>query len=413
MNILYLAHRIPYPPNKGDKTRSFHEIQYLARRHTIHLCCLIDDRDDIRHVRSLATYCASVNAAYRGATSVRLLGAFALWNDKPLSVASFYSRKLRRRIRQLLSSSQIDLIFTFSSAMAAYVDDVRDIPRIMDFVDVDSAKWSLYGDYKAFPLSRVYRLEATRLARFEEHIARSFDHSILVSQREADLLRRRVANRPISVIPNGVDLDYFQPGGVGGIPDTSRAVIVFAGAMDYFPNMDAVGYFCGQIFPLIRAAVPEARFYVVGRNPARPVRRLRRHPNVVVTGTVGDIRPYLAAAAVSVAPLRIARGVQNKILEAMAMGVPVVATSVAAQGIDAEARTDLVIADDSREFAQRVIDLLAEESRRKLLSARVRERMEGTYAWESRLCGLEKILLSVKEGSDRSGSREGMPAIEL
>lgn len=397
MNILYLAHRIPYPPNKGDKIRSFHQIRYLSRRHRVHLCCLVDDKQDLAHLRVLADYCASVHAVYRDKTAARCLAARALWSKRPLSVAAFYSGDLRRRIDQQLASQQIDRILVFSSAMAEYVRNVPRVPKVMDFVDVDSEKWRLYAAYHRFPISHLYKLEASRLAHYEEEIANSFDHSIFVSDREASLLRRRLPDRPISVIPNGVDLDYFYPNGQD-VSGATRPTIVFTAAMDYFPNVDAVQHFCQDIFPRVLKAVPEARFNIVGRNPARSVWRLGREPNVVVTGAVPDVRPFLADARVSVAPLRIARGVQNKILEAMAMGVPVVATAGAAQGIDAGARGDLVIADDPREFAQCVVDILRDGSLRQHLSTRVRNCVEARYRWEHHLDGLEQILLSVGEG---------------
>lgn len=205
-------------------------------------------------------------------------------------MAWFYSKELEKKVAQRVNRETFDRILVFSSPMAEYVRNEFTIPKVMDFVDVESAKWLLYSSYHSFPLSFVYRLEADRLARYEETVARSFDRSVFVSKTEADLFRRRVRDRPISVIPNGVDLDCFAPNGTR--PSwCNKPAIVFTGAMDYFPNVDAVRYFCQEVFPLIRKVIPSARFYIVGRHPTRQVRVLGHQENVVVTGSVPDVRP--------------------------------------------------------------------------------------------------------------------------
>jgi len=314
MNILYICHRLPYPPNKGEKIRAFHQLRYLATRHTIHLACLVDDAEDLQHVEALERYCASIDMVYRPKIGAKLLALRALCTNQPLSVASFYSSALASKVRQRLAVERVDRIVVFSSAMTVYVQQVSGIPKVIDFVDVDSEKWRLFADYHPWMLSWVYRLEARRLARHEVEVARVFDHTILVTDREAQILQEHVPDRPISVIPNGVDLEYFTPPPHRGTV-TEPPALVFTGMMDYFPNVDAVNYFCHEIFPLVREVVPAVQFYIVGRNPTQQVRQLSRQPNVIVTGAVSDVRPYLVRARVAVAPLRIARGVQNKILK--------------------------------------------------------------------------------------------------
>lgn len=243
MNILYICHRIPYPPNKGDKIRSFHQIRHLSKEHAVHLACLVDDKDDLKHVKTLDKYCASVDMVYRNKSVARFLAVKNLFTHKPLSVASFYSHKLKKKLAKRLNSGRFDRIVVFSSTMAEYIRRVSDIPKIIDFLDVDSEKWRIYADHHPFMLSQIYRLEADRLARYEEEIAMLFDHSIFVSEEEARLFKQRLTSRPISVIPNGVDFDYFTP--IEGFSLCSnQSSIVFTGAMDYFPNVDAVKYFC-------------------------------------------------------------------------------------------------------------------------------------------------------------------------
>jgi sugar transferase (PEP-CTERM/EpsH1 system associated) len=393
MRVLYIAHRIPYPPDKGDKIRSFHQIRCLSEKHTIHLACLVDDAHDLQHVKTLeGKYCASVDAVYRGGAAAKFLAGAALLTGRPLSVASFYSRELQEKINRRLQSNTFDAIIVFSSAMAAYVRHVSGVLRIMDFVDVDSEKWRLYASYQPVPLSWVYALEGRRLAKYEEEVGVAFDHSIFVTEMEAGLFRQRVPHRPISVIPNGVDLEYFVRDQSSPAP-WDVPTVVFVGAMDYFPNVDAATFFCRDVFPLLRKAVPEIRFFIVGRNPAEAVRRLAREPGVTVTGSVPDVRPFLAQAGVAVAPFRIARGIQNKILEAMAMEVPVVATSTAVQGFAASGPSGVRVADDPQQFADEVLALIKNPVLWRKCAEQGRQYVERHHRWEDHGAQLESLLV--------------------
>lgn len=379
MNILYLCHRIPYPPDKGDKIRSFHQIRELSKRHTVHLACLVDDPADLKHVAALKKYCASVEAVYRNKVAARGLALLALFTGRSLSVAAFYSKELKRRIDEKIRTERLDRIFVFCSSMGGYIADISHLPKVIDFVDVDSEKWRRYAEFHPFPISWIYRQEAGRLARYEAEMARRFDRSIFVSEKEADLFRQQVSDCSISVIPNGVDLEYFRPGVKKASGDR---VIVFTGAMDYFPNVDAVRYFCAEVLPRIREAFPGVLFYIVGRNPVSSVKELGVPGRVIVTGTVPDVRPYLAKAAVAVAPFRIARGIQNKILEAMAMGVPVVGTATAFQAFEEKEGVGLRFADDPEAFAQEVILLLRDPALRARLGLQARSFVERLYRWQ-------------------------------
>ena len=394
MNILYITPCVPYPPNKGEKIRAFHQIRYLAREHAIHLVCLMNEKEETGDVKALEEYCASVAAVYRDRRTARLLAAFALLAGNPFSVVSYYSWGLEQKITQKLRSGKFDLIFIFSSAMAECVRHVSAIPKVMDFVDVDSELWRLYAEYSPFPFSWIYRLEAERLARYEEEVARAFDHSIFVSGQEADLFRRRISDRPVSVIPNGVSLNYFAPAGDGFLP-SGPPVVVFTGTMDYFPNVDAVQYFCRHIFPLVRKILPEVHFYIVGRSPTRLVRKLGREPQVTVTGSVPDIRPYLARAGVMVAPFRIARGIQNKILEAMAFGVPVVGTSLAFQGLEETEVAGVQVADDPKEFAREVLALLTDQRWRLQCTLQAQGYVQRCHRWQDQGIRLNRLLQEI------------------
>jgi sugar transferase (PEP-CTERM/EpsH1 system associated) len=394
VNILYISHRIPYPPNKGEKIRTFHQIQQLAKRHTIHLCSFVDDRADLPYVSALKKYCASVEVVYRSSVATILSTATAFLQRQPLSVKLFYRKALAKVIHGRLAAERFDCVVVSCSSMVQYVSSSSNLARIIDFIDVDSEKWRSYARHQPFPLSFVYRLEAERLARYEEKTARLFDLSILSSQDESRLFRKRVSRCPVSVISNGVDLEYFSSSAVAS-PSIDRPIIVFTGAMDYFPNVDAVGYFCREILPLVCAVSPRAEFHIVGRNPTQEVRQLAKQSNVIVTGTVPDIRPYLAQARVAVAPFRMARGVQNKILEAMAMGVPVVGTAATFKGLAATEEDGIRIANDPSSFAQQVTTFLQGDASRREAGLQARHYVERCHRWEDQGAKLERLIEEV------------------
>lgn len=392
MKILYLCHRIPYPPNKGDKIRSYHQVSHLARGHSVHLACLVDDADDLPYAASLEPICASVDAVYQRRDLFRLLANMAFLGRKPLSVASFHSRELERRIHRRLGSGGIDAIWIFSSAMAQYVPPGCGIPTIVDFVDADSEKWRAYAERSAPPLSWIYRLEAEQLARFEAKVGRASDHAIFVSQTEADFVKDALGGGLVSVVPNGVDLDYFRPE-PNGVAGGETPIIAFVGVMNYRPNVDAVSHFCDAIFPLVQKCLPQVQFWIVGRSPTRRVRALARRSHVTVTGSVPDVRPYLKQASLSVAPFRIARGVQNKVLESMAMGIPVVGTKSAFQGIQATEMDGVRIVDEPAAFAEQVVGLLGDPAVRATCSKQARCFVEHHHRWEEHGAALSSILI--------------------
>jgi sugar transferase (PEP-CTERM/EpsH1 system associated) len=400
VNILYLAHRIPYPPNKGDKIRSFHQIEYLSRRHRLHVACLIDAEEDRAHVADLKPYCASLDAAWRGSVAANFRAALSLFGNRSLSVAAFYSPDLARRIQSRLQAEAIDVAIVFSSQMGQYVPAGAPFPTVVDFIDVDSEKWRVYAERKPWPLSWLYRVEADRLQRYEWELARAHAESVFVAQNEADVFRRGIEGVSARGIPNGVDLDFFRR--PAGAASPGGSVLVFVGMMDYFPNIDAVVYFADEIFPHILAESPEAVFRIVGRNPTKRVRDLARRSHVEVTGAVADVRPHLTDAAVSVAPFRIARGLQNKVLEAMAMQVPVVGTKTAFQGIEAGPEDGIRVEEDPRAFARAVLDLVGDPGARAEAGRRGRTFVERHHRWEDQVAAFEALLSDVVARHPRS-----------
>jgi len=337
-SLLFLVHRIPYPPNKGDKIRSYHLLRFLAERYRVHLGTFVDDEDDWRYLPEVEKLCADVCAVRLNPTRQRLFSLKALLGGDPLSVPYYESSTLRAWVRRKVYAEGITRMVFFSSPMAQYAPaNGAAVRKVVDFVDVDSEKWRQYSERRAWPMSWLYRREGERLLDFERGIASSADASVFVTRDEAELFRSRarLENARTHFVMNGVDPEYFSPHRPYESPyGTGGPVVVFTGMMDYWANVDAVTWFSTESFSEIRQAIEGARFFVVGARPSRRVERLASRPGIEVTGSVPDVRPYLAHADVTVAPLRVARGIQNKVLEAMAMARPVVATTAALQGLD-------------------------------------------------------------------------------
>jgi len=409
MNLLFLAHRIPYPPNKGDKIRSFHQLQHLARRHRLHLGCLADDRADLQHLPVLRQMTASCEVAPLGSHRARLHSLAALATGAPLSVRWFESARLRRYVERTVHDEALDAVLLFSSSMAPYLDGV-DLPFVMDFCDVDSDKWQQYASRAPWPLRQLYALEARRLRAYEQDVLQRCSAATLVTEREKALWADLPASMrgKVHVVPNGVDLEYFAPRPPGAPPSPASPALVFTGAMDYYANVDAVVFFAEEVLPQVRAAVPEARFQIVGNRPTPRVQALARRPGVEVTGFVDDTRPYYAGAAVCVVPLRIARGIQNKLLEAMAMGRPVVASPAAAAGLGARAGDEIRVAGDAPAMAAAVVELLHDPARAAAMGDAARRFVEREYVWERAMARLEQLL--VASVATRRGRPAAVPA---
>jgi sugar transferase (PEP-CTERM/EpsH1 system associated) len=348
----------------------------------------------MKHVESLKEYCADVRAVPLGGAAARLRSVLALAGETPLSVAYYSSKAMRSHVRSILESVPIDAALIFSSSMAQFVLEAKGIRKVMDFVDVDSEKWLQYSSRFGFPKANLYRLEGRRLARYEERVARSVDLSVFVTEEEKNLFGERLPGARLQAVHNGVDLEYFRAGERPHADNGAPPKLVFVGAMDYFPNVEAVQYFVSEILPLIRREVPEVEFEVVGRNPSSAIHDLgKRDPKIHVRGTVPDVRPFLASATLSVAPLRIARGVQNKVLEAM--GVPVVASQEAFEGILAIPGRDLVVATRPEEFAAETVRLIRDPIARERLGRSGKALIEGRYGWEASIASLERAIASL------------------
>lgn len=401
-DLLFLAHRIPYPPNKGDKIRSWNILRHLARRHRVHLGCFVDDPADREFEPVLRRLCGECCFVELKPRLNRLLSLRGMLTGAPLTLPYYASFTLASWVRSVLDQHRPERLFFFSSAMAQF-DAPADYQarRVIDFVDVDSQKWTEYAQRQPWPLSWLYAREGRTLLRFERDIASRMDASVLVSSAEARLFAELApeARTKVHAVNNGVDLDYFSPDRPYDNPFAAgSAPLVFTGAMDYWPNIDAVAFFARTVFPKLRASCPRASFWIVGSNPAPSVLDLAGQPGIFVTGRVPDVRPYVAHATAIVAPLRIARGIQNKVLEAMAMAKTVVATPQAAEGVDGVPGRDYIVVPDEAGFVKSLIEIL-ESSAHRDLGAQARAYVLATYDWQKSLYKLDAIL----DGSGEAG----------
>lgn len=404
MKILYIAHRIPYPPNKGDKIRSFNEIKHLSSSHNIDLVCLADNIDDLKFKSDLEKYCRRVFVQHFKISQAKLRGLVSLIKGKTISVGYFYMKKIQQVIDQWLSDTDYDAIICFSSPMAEYVLNQstnqlinQSTKTIMDFCDVDSDKWLQYSQRSKFPLNLIYRIENKRLLKYEKKINKSFDSSVFVSQQEADLFYRLFPKAEnVSVIENGVDHKYFSPDPRTLTPEPRT--LIFTGAMDYYANIDGVKWFCEKIFPIVKDRYPKVQFYIVGNNPNPEIQKLGSNKCINITGFVEDIRPYYNNADICVIPLRIARGIQNKVLEAMSMGKVVVTTSAAVQSISATPGEHLLVEDNFDKFAEAVSMLLENHTLRNYLGTNARQFVESNYNWQKNMKKIDKLMGRTEAG---------------
>jgi sugar transferase (PEP-CTERM/EpsH1 system associated) len=394
--VLFLAHRIPYPPNKGDKLRAYQILNHWSKQHRVFLGCFIDDAEDWRHSDLLGERCAGAHFARLHPTLALAQSAGAFLTNDPLSLPYYWNRGLASWVRQIMAKEKPDCSFVFSSVMAQYL--LGEVPPplrlLVDFVDVDSEKWSEYAATKAFPIRRIYSREARQLLRFDRRVARKANASIFVSEPEAALFCARApeVKEKVLVIPNGVDSSYFSPENVGPEPKFGgRPVMVFTGRMDYRPNVDAVVWFSDTVLPRLRDRLPNATFIVVGAEPSAAVRALCQRPGIVVTGRVADVRPYVGYADAVVAPMRIGRGIQNKVLEGMAMARPVIVTPQALAGIDAVPDTHLLLARDSDGFV-RSVEKIMDPAFAKALGAAARRMVLESCDWADSLEKYDRVL---------------------
>ena len=411
MRILFLCLRCPYPPQRGDRIRSYNFIKQLSKRHDITLVFFAESESDIEAVKHLQPFCERVEWVKFSPSFASINTAIHCLSRIPLQVHYWYSPQMQRKINQLLAEENFQLIHAQLFRMGQYVIKTEGIAKVLDLCDSLALNLSRRAELDCTPKRFLVKLEEKRVRRYEVEIMKAFDSGTVVAHFDRAYLLNQDNSLNLSVVPMGVDLKYFQPLKVNNdsngadvtekqnmtltvqedFADDRSKNLLFTGTMNYFPNSDAVIYFCNNVFPLIQKRYPDATFYIVGNHPTEQIRRLSDQRGVVVTGYVPDIRPYFEKASVFVAPLRAGSGIQTKNLEAMAMGIPIVTTSIGAMGLEAETDTELLIADTPETFAERVIHLIENPDIRQNLANAGRKRVEASYDWQVLVNRLEQV----------------------
>ncbi len=395
-DMLFLSQRIPYPPNKGDKIRSFNILKHFSATHRIYLGCFIDDPEDWDHVPALQDYCVESCVVPLNKTVAKIRSLKAFLNDAPLNLPYFHDHKLEAWTKRIYAEVRPSVAFAFSSQMGQYFLGAAPRPPriVIDYCDVDSDKWHQYAEKNCWPKSWLFERESRTLLKFDRFVAHEVDAGTFVAQPEVDLFENLAPETKdkLHAIGNGIDTEYFSPDRNYATPyEDGGPVILFTGAMDYWPNIDAVEWFAEEIFPLIRKTRPDARFFIVGGNPASEVRMLEKNEGIHVPGRVPDMRPYFAHAHVAVAPMRIARGIQNKVLEAMAMGRPTVTTPTALAGINASPDQEILVAKDAETFAVQTL-LALKTFDTNSIGTQAKEFVRRTYKWSDQLAPYDALI---------------------
>ncbi len=405
-DVLLLAQRLPFPPDRGDRITTWNLCRHFlglgARLRIGSFLWGPEDLEGLRRLHALGCEVLAPGLSPRG-RKISCLKEFL--RGRPLTLGYFGDRRLLRSLRDSLRDRRPDLCLAYSSSMGAYLlglaSELEGVPKVMHFAELDSDKWAQYARNSG-PAGRfVYGREARLMLRFERRLAAAMDLNLVVSPVEAKLFRKRIPDIPVSVLPNGVDLEHFRPG-----PPEEKVPgrLIFTGVMDYLPNVDGVLFFVRECWPALRERVPDASFTIVGRNPTPEVRRLGDLPGVVVTGGVPETPPWFQKACAAVVPLRLARGIQNKVLEAMASGLPVVCTTKAHEGIRAEPGAELLVADEPSRIVETLTGLLERPAWAEEVGKRARACVERNYDWDRILEGLDRKL-----GLLPSGARAGPP----
>ncbi|PTB93715.1 sugar transferase [Marinobacter sp. B9-2] len=400
MKIVVLSHRIPFPANKGEKIRTFHQIQYLADcGHEITVLAPYEHAEEISYGKALEER-LRIKAIMFPLRPKWLRLARGLVTNDALTLSYFYSAGLQKTFDRLVSSGDYDAVLCTGSAMAPYVfrnpeltgrDKPAPLRLIMDFMDLDSDKWRQYQASSGLPMKLVYGREARLINRVELRSYQRFDECFFISANEVDLFSMQLPeNRKLSVLANGINTSSFFP--VREEDAARKPTFLFTGVMNYKPNEDAVLWFADVLWERIRAEWPDAEFIIAGMDPSSRIKQLGKLPGITVTGLVEDIVPFYQKADIFVASFRIARGVQNKILQALACGLPVITTRLGLEGINATPGEDILVADTEQEFFEAIKKILETETLYNSLSLNGVELIQREYSWDSVLQGLAKAI---------------------
>ncbi|MCC5828850.1 MAG: TIGR03087 family PEP-CTERM/XrtA system glycosyltransferase [Phycisphaeraceae bacterium] len=393
--LLMLTHRLPYPPDRGDRIRSYNLLKQLSQHFELAVASVSEDPIWLQHHQLLASIAKRVALYPVSNLTIRINAVKGLLTGRAITPSCFFRQGLCDQILRWQEEDPFDAVLTFCTGMIEYVRRLRNHrPKpftgrhVLDLVDVDSAKWQAYAGNSWFPMSMLYRTEARRLRRIERGEYEPFDALTVVSEAEAEAYRRTVGpSDRVHAVGNGVDLQYFHP-----LPEAESPTLCFVGVLNYRPNAEGITWFAREVMPLLHERRPDIRLLVVGRHPTSSIEELGRHPAIEIVGSVPDVRAYIREAGVVIAPLKLARGVQNKVLEAMACKRVAMCSPAAAEGLDADPEQEMVVADKAEEWVERIIQLLDDVQLNRKIAEAARRRVERAYSWESRLEPMIRLL---------------------
>lgn len=396
MNILFLSQRVPYPPNRGDKITTWRLVDRFRREHQVRCVAFAHDPSDFEAARQLTEMGIETTPIPHNERSKKLRSLPLFLTKTPLTLGVYGSKELQAKVDEL--ASWADMAYAYSSSMGAFLEPHEQLPRVMHLGELDSDKWRQYSEKSRFPMSWVYRREWRTLLEFERRVAYSFTENVLCTPLEEKIFQEQMPGASSTVLRNGVDLEAFSPA-----PDQAEpAHLVFTGVMNYYPNVDGCLWFAKDILPRIRKRHPEARFTIIGSHPNQDILDLEKIEGVKVTGFVDSVTDWVHRGQIAIAPLRIARGIQNKVLEAMACGLPVVGTTSATQGVEGTHGRDYLVADDATAFADHVCRLLDQPEEARDLGRAARRFVEDHYNWETVFAHLDDIVAKCAKAADSS-----------
>lgn len=391
MNILFVANRFPYPPFRGDKLKIYNLARQLSKRHNLYLITFIQDKNEYRYIDDLKEYFNEIEVVYLPKYQSAINCLTNVFSSEPLQVHYFRSGLFEDLLNDFIVSHEIDVIHTQHLRMSQYTSSIRNIPTILDLPDAYSLYWKRRSMLNGSYLTRKFGMSEHRKVLKYESIIKCFDMTLVCSDEDKILLENDHNYDGLRILPNGIDTSTFNSDYHDYSIDNR---LIFTGNMDYFPNTDAAIYFSNEIFPEILRKYPAVKFYIVGQNPPKKVLELQSE-NIIVTGFVQSIADEYRSSSIAVSPVRVGAGTLNKVLEPMAMGLPVVSSQIGFEGIGAVHGKEIILANDKIEFAESVIELLYDKNYRQQIGEGGKNLVTQNFSWEKVSGQLENYIYQV------------------
>ncbi|MDX1413068.1 MAG: glycosyltransferase [Candidatus Promineifilaceae bacterium] len=392
MKLLFLTSRLPWPPDRGDRLRTYHLLRTFSKEHEIVLVSFVADRKEAEHLHEIEAYCRDIHIIHLPFWQSALSVALNIWRGTPLQLEFYRSRKMRMLVDKMLSKEKFQAAYIHLFRMTPYLMKNTQVYRVVDLTDLISQEISTSMPYRSRISRAIYNVELPRIASYERQVAEWADEAWLISDRDKFELETHCASNKLQTIPNGVNSETFYPMQV----QQHDLKVIFVGNLSVFHNIDALRYLVLEIMPLVREQEPECNFQIVGSGAGREVRSLVRKPGIEFSGFVADLNMALNKSTLFIAPLRFSAGIQNKVLEAMTTGLPVVSTSTVNAGLGAVAGRELLVADEARSLADEVVRLLRKPHLRREIGLAGRRFVERQFGWDialRRMRDIEKLIV--------------------